>query len=66
MLRYVSVCLNFKITLLKIYRIMACGCQKNKGNNVAANKAVKTQTRPSNPTSNGRVSSGRIEKRIIR
>ena len=46
---------------------MPCGCQKNKGNSDAANKAVvKTQTRPSNPTSNGRVASGRIEKRIIR
>lgn len=45
---------------------MPCGCQKNKGNSTAVNKAVKTQTRPSNPSSNGRVSSGRIEKRIIR
>jgi len=45
---------------------MACGCQKNKGNSVAANKVVKTQTRPSSPITNGRVSSGRIEKRIIR
>ena len=43
---------------------MACGCQKNKGNSVAANK---TATRPSSPASNGsRVSNGRIEKRIIR
>ena len=45
---------------------MACGCQKNKGNNVAANKAVKTQTRPSNPKSNGRVSREKKKKRIIR
>lgn len=45
---------------------MPCGCQKNKGNSVSANKAVKTQTRPSKPISNGRVSGGRIEKRIIR
>ena len=46
---------------------MACGCQKNKGNSVAANKAtVKTQTRPNNPSSNGRVGGARIEKRIIR
>ena len=44
---------------------MPCGCQKNKGNSTAANKAVRTEQRP-RPTSNGRVSSGRIEKRIIR
>ena len=43
---------------------MACGCQKNKGNSVAANKVA---TRPSKPQTNGkRVSGGRIEKRIIR
>ncbi len=46
---------------------MPCGCQKNKGNSVSANKAVKTQTRPSRPSANGgRVREGRIEKRIIR
>ena len=46
---------------------MACGCQKNKGNTVAANKASSVQ-KPSRPVSNGRVvnSRGRIEKRIIR
>ena len=45
---------------------MACGCQKNKGNSVAANK-VATATRPSNPQTNGnRVSGRKIEKRIIR
>ena len=43
---------------------MACGCQKNKGNSVSANKVA---TRPSKPSSNGtRVVGGRIEKRIIR
>ena len=46
---------------------MPCGCQKNKGNTVAANKATTVQ-KPSRPASNGRVvnGSGRIEKRIIR
>ena len=43
---------------------MACGCQKNKANNVAPSKA--SATRPSRPSTNGRVGSGRIEKRIIR
>ena len=42
---------------------MACGCQKNKVNNAANTSAVQ---KPSNPTTNGRISSGRIEKRIIR
>jgi hypothetical protein len=40
--------------------------KKNKGNSVAANKAVQTPTRPTNSISNGRVSSGRVEKRVIR
>ena len=46
---------------------MPCGCQKNKGNTVAANKAAATP-RPNKPASNGRIvsGSGRIEKRIIR
>ena len=43
---------------------MACGCQKNKGNTISANKTA--VNRPSSPTSNGKVASGRIEKRIIR
>ena len=42
---------------------MPCGCQKNKGNTATANKVA---PRPSKPSSNGRVTSGRIEKRIIR
>jgi hypothetical protein len=57
----------YKITLLKTFKIMPCGCQKNKGNTAAVNKAA--ATRPSKPSSNGRVvsgGSGRIEKRVIR
>ena len=54
---------------------MACGCQKNKGNTVAANKATTVPQKPSRPTTNGtirshlssaRVNNGRVEKRIIR
>lgn len=47
---------------------MACGCQKNKANTVAANKVaqkpLRPNTSPTRPTS--RLNSGRIEKRIIR
>lgn len=45
---------------------MACGCQKNKGNTASVNKVVRTEQRPNRPITNGRVSSGRIEKRVIR
>lgn len=47
---------------------MPCGCQKNKGNSASVNKAVRQQTKPSRPATNGRIisGSGRVEKRIIR